>query len=106
MKVQLTIRNRRYTMRGDEGVDIQAIAKYVDAKMREISDKPGNLDEYTIAMLAAMNIASDFERFRQEVDSDLASLDRDLASTAILIESALPGQDGEGDADDPDEEEP
>jgi cell division protein ZapA (FtsZ GTPase activity inhibitor) len=91
MKVQITIRGRRYTVRSDEEVDVAAVARYVDAKMTEVAGRPGALDEYTIAMLAAMNIASEFERFRREADAELERLDRELASTSVVIEAAMPG---------------
>ena len=98
MKVQITIRGRTYTVRSDEGdVDLPAVAAYVDARMAEVADRSGTFDEYTIAMLAAMNIASDFERYRRGVDAHLEGLDRELASTQVLLEAALPAADGEGD---------
>jgi len=90
MKTQIEIRGRRYTVRSDEDVDLVAIARYVDARMSEIADRPGTVDDYTVAMLTALNIASDFHRFRRDVDEELVALDRELASTAVLIESALP----------------
>lgn len=93
MKVQITIRGRTYTLRSDEDEDLQAIARYVDRKLGEIADRSPRMDDYTVAMLAALNIASEFERFRREVDHQLASIDRDLASTAVLLESAVPGMD-------------
>jgi cell division protein ZapA (FtsZ GTPase activity inhibitor) len=89
MKVQIQIRGRRYTVRSDENDgDIQAIASYVDAKMASVA-KP-SMDEYTVAMLAAMNIASEFDRFRRRVDADLADLDRELATTGVLLDAAVP----------------
>lgn len=103
MKVQISIRGRKYTLRSDEDEDLQSIARYVDRKMGEIADRGARVDDYTLAMLAALNIASEFERFRREVDGQLATLDRDLASTAVLLEAALP--DAGGDDPDPDEAE-
>lgn len=95
MKTQITVRGRKYTVRSDEDVDLEAIARYVDRKMSEIAARPGAMDEYTVALLAALNISSDFERFRRAVDVELADLDRELASTAVMIEAALPGADNE-----------
>ena len=90
MKVQISIRGRRYTLRSDEDEDLPAIAAYVDKKMAEIADRGAAVDEPTLAMLAALNIASELERLRRQVDEELASVDRGIASTALLVEAALP----------------
>lgn len=90
MKVQITIRGRRYTVRSDEDdLDLQRVATWVDSKMTEMAGRSSTFDEYTIAMLAALNIASEFERFRLEVDRELGGLDRELAGAAVLLESAM-----------------
>lgn len=96
MKVQISVRGRKYTVRSDEeDVDLVEVAKYVDGKMLEISQRSGTFDEYTIAMLAALNIASEFERFKRDVDEELQAIDREVASTAVLLEASLPsGGDG------------
>jgi len=91
MKVQITIRGRSYNVRSDEdGEDLPGIAKYVDGKMQEIAQQSTRFDDYTIAMLAALNIASEFDKFRRQVDEELGSIDRDLASTAVFLDAALP----------------
>ena len=91
MKVQITIRGRKYTVRSDEDdIDLPAVAQYVDGRMAEVAGRSTSFDEYTIAMLAAMNIASDFERFKKQVDGELADVDRELAATMLLVEAALP----------------
>src|SRR5689334_17210533 len=95
MKVQISIRGRSYTLRSDEDEDLPAIAKYVDRKMSEIANRSPRMDDYTVAMLAALNIASEFERFRREVDAQLIAVDRDLASTAMLLEDSVPPEDDE-----------
>ncbi len=101
MKTQITIRGRRYTVRSDDDqIDLPAIARYVDRRMEEVAHRMASFDEYTVAMLAAMNIAEDFERFRQRVDQELASVDRELASASVLIEAALPST---GDDEPPEE---
>ncbi|MCB9677854.1 MAG: cell division protein ZapA [Alphaproteobacteria bacterium] len=90
MKVQIQIRGRKYTVRSDEDdEDLVAIAQYVDSKMAEIAGRGSSADEYTVAMLAALNIASEFDRFRRQVDRDLAAVDRELASTGMVLEAAL-----------------
>ena len=98
MKVQITIRGRRYTVRSDDGdIDLEAVARTVDARMAEVAAGTPAADDYTMAMLAALNIASDFERFKRQVDADLADLDKDLASTLVVLDAALPeGEAPEG----------
>ncbi len=95
MKVQITIRGRTYTVRSDDDdVDLPTIARYVDSRMDEVSKKASTgFDDYTVAMLAALNIASDFERFRREVAGELEELDKDLASTAVVLQAAMPAEE-------------
>ncbi len=88
MSVQITIRGRQYTVRSDEEEDIEAVAAYVDGKMSEIARS--SFDEYTVAMLAAMNIASEFHRFKRQVADRIDGIDREAASISAILEAALP----------------
>lgn len=99
MKVQISIRGRTYTVRSDEDdVDLQAVAKYVDDRMSEIAGRASaGLDEYTVAMLACMNIASDFERYRRSLNEELGALDRELAASEAVLRAAMP--EGESSAE-------
>jgi cell division protein ZapA (FtsZ GTPase activity inhibitor) len=84
MKVQIAIRGRTYTVRSDQDEDLPAIAAYVDAKMADVAGR-GASDDYTIAMLAALNIASEFERFRRQVETELGGVERELSAAALLL---------------------
>lgn len=89
MKTQIEIRGRRYTVRSDEDdVDLQALAAYVDRQIAEVANRAPSLDDYTAAMLAALNIASEYERLRKRVAAELASVDRELAATQAVLGSA------------------
>lgn len=97
MKVRITIRGQSYTVRSDEeDVDVREVARYVDARMAEVAATGPSLDDYTIAMLAAMNIASDFRRYQRSVDQELATVERDLEGALVLMESAVPPDDDGG----------
>lgn len=93
MPVQITIRGRQYTVRSDEEEDVEAVAAYVDAKMAEIARS--SFDEYTVAMLAAMNIASEFHRFKRTVAERVDGIDREAASISAILEAALPDEGGD-----------
>lgn len=92
MKVQITIAGRTYTVRSDEeGLDLPALGRYVDARMSEVAQgAPPGLDDYTVAMLACLNIASDFERFRRAVGHALDNVDDELTASLLMLRSALP----------------
>ncbi|HHO49645.1 MAG TPA: cell division protein ZapA [Deltaproteobacteria bacterium] len=90
MKVQITIGGRRYTLRSDEEEDLRSIAAYVDQKMEALGSRAPRIDELSLAVLTALNIASEFERFRREIREELTDLERDVASTEVLVEAALP----------------
>jgi cell division protein ZapA (FtsZ GTPase activity inhibitor) len=59
MQVRITIRGREYTVRGDEEEgDIQALAADLDRRMVETAERTRSFDDYTVAMLTALNIAT------------------------------------------------
>jgi cell division protein ZapA (FtsZ GTPase activity inhibitor) len=96
MQVRITIRGREYTVRGDENSDdLQRLAADLDRRMIETAERTRSFDEYTIAMLTALNIASELHQFKAQVADRLDEIDRDAASVAAMIEAALPGEDTE-----------
>ncbi len=91
MQVQITIRGRHYTVRGDEpGEDIQAVASDLDRRLAQVASRTKAFDEYTVALLTALNLASENQRLRRELALQLDELDRDVASVAAMVEAALP----------------
>ncbi len=94
MTTRITIRGRNYTVRSDSDEDLEMVARFVDRKMGELASRSPNIDDYTVALLAALNIASEFDRFRRSVDEELEGLDRDVASVGVLLESSLPPDAG------------
>lgn len=93
VKTRITIRGQTYTVRADDSdIDIREVARYVDTRMAEVASSATSLDSYSIAMLAALNIASDYRRFQRDVEAELVELDRDAASVAIMLEAGLPAR--------------
>jgi cell division protein ZapA (FtsZ GTPase activity inhibitor) len=96
MQVRITIRGREYTVRGDENEeDIQALAADLDRRMAETAERTRSFDEYSVAMLTALNIASELAAMKREVAHRLDDIDRDCASLGAMIEAALPPEAGE-----------
>lgn len=101
MNVRITIRGRQYTLRTDEPEeDLTAVAAYVDARMAEIARS--SFDEHTVALLAALNIASEFYRFRRQMAERLDVADRELAAVSAILEAATPGLEDDEPTDEQD----
>jgi cell division protein ZapA (FtsZ GTPase activity inhibitor) len=88
MRVQISLRGRSYTVRSDEDEDPAAMARIVDRTMSDLSSRSPTLDDYTVAILAALNLASQLDRLQRAVDGELEGLDRDLASLRVRIDAA------------------
>ena len=96
MQVRITIRGREYTVRGDDNAgQMQDLAVDLDRRMTETAERTRSFDEYTIAMMTALNLASELHQLKEQVASRLDELDRDAASVAAMIEAALPVEAGE-----------
>lgn len=56
-----------YNVRGDGDPDYLAeLARFVDTRMREVAAQVATVDPMKIAILAALNIADEFSRFRRQ----------------------------------------
>ena len=93
MQVRITIRGRQYTVRGDDpAIDIQSVAKELDERLAEVAKRTSAFDEYTIALLTALNLCSELRQLRHEVGDRLDDFDRQAASVAAMLESVLPSE--------------
>lgn len=56
-----------YNVRGDGDPDyLTELAQFVDSRMREVAAQVATVDPMKIAILAALNIADEFSRFRKQ----------------------------------------
>ncbi|MEO6260393.1 MAG: cell division protein ZapA [Thermoanaerobaculia bacterium] len=56
-----------YNVRGDGDPDyLMELAQFVDSRMRDVAAKVNTVDPMKIAILAALNIADEFSRYRKE----------------------------------------
>jgi cell division protein ZapA len=99
MQVRITIRGRQYTVRGDESAEeVQAIARDLDTRLEEVATRTRSFDEYTVALLTALNLASELHRLRRRTLGELGEIDRDAAALEAMLQSMIPDADeSEGD---------
>ncbi|MFQ5718472.1 MAG: cell division protein ZapA [Acidobacteriota bacterium] len=80
--VQVEIHGKLYSLRsGGDPTVIKDVARFVDEKMRQVAEQTETVDTADMAILAALNIASElFDRHEiGEVVPNSSARDRDLA---------------------------
>lgn len=75
-KIAVEIFGERHIVRGEgEPEYIQALAHEVDKKMRLIAQRLPRLAVHQVAILAALNLADDLEKLKEEQENLLQLLD-------------------------------
>jgi cell division protein ZapA len=76
-RIRVDIYGTEYQLRGNASVQhMRLVAGLVDDKMREIARGNARLDLNRLAVLAAVNIADEYMRLRQEYEELLKLLER------------------------------
>lgn len=67
---EVEIFGQTYNVRGEGDPDyLLELARFVDARMREVAAQVATVDPMKIAILAALNIADEFSRYRKDRES-------------------------------------
>lgn len=96
--VEITILNRKYTLRseGEEG-ELLEVAAYVDGRLREVG-KATTAAPTSVAILGALNIASEFFEYKRKVQATLEEADAQNEAVLALVDKALIDAAPPGDA--------
>jgi cell division protein ZapA len=68
--VRVDIYDQSYHLRGTDPDYIQQLAEYVDTKMRLISQHASTVDSLKVAVLAALNIADEYQMLKRKYDAE------------------------------------
>lgn len=80
---------RRYKIRGDHNKEtIRALARYVDRRMRQVSQQVGPGDALRVAVLAALNIADDYYQQRRALERREDEIERRVESLTERLDDA------------------
>jgi cell division protein ZapA (FtsZ GTPase activity inhibitor) len=97
-RVQVQIGGRSYTLRGNRNPEaVRKVAAFVDQKMNEIAARSSTADTTRLAILAALNIASDlFTRGKNPVaggkaDPSTCGHEQRDQELCRILDSALSG---------------
>ncbi len=88
IKVRILDHDYLIKSNGDEE-QVQRIAKYVNKKLKEVQNRTEGLSEKKMAILAALNIASDYFQLLKEQDDLLARLRQRTESLIHNIDSVM-----------------
>lgn len=89
MQKQITILGRSYTLRAGEGDDLEHAAAEVDRRMRDLSRRAPAFDTTTVALLTALNLASELQSLQRRLRAQLGEADRQLGAVEAVLEAAL-----------------
>jgi cell division protein ZapA len=66
---EVEIFGQTYNVRGEGDPDyLLELARFVDSRMRDVAAQVATIDPLKIAILAALNIADEFSRYRKQRD--------------------------------------
>ena len=82
--VEVEIMGQLFSVTSDDGEEhIRRVAGYVDGKMREVTANGRVASSYAAAVLAALNIASEYQKLRAEKQEIEATIDRLAARLSV-----------------------
>ena len=85
--IRVEIYNQTYNIRSDGDNDyILSLAEFVDGKMREISSGTLTVDSLKVAILAALHIADEFQRLKNDVEKNESLLASRSAECADMLD--------------------
>ena len=91
--VEVVIMGQTFSVTSDDGEEhVREVAAHVDRTMREITTRGKVVSSFTAAVLAALNIASEWHKLRQ----DVADMDAAIERLAARLESAGAEEPGGG----------
>lgn len=75
--VKVTIMGQVFSVSSEDGEEhLRRVASFVDDKMRQIADGGRVASSYTAAVLTALNIASEYQKLRDEQVEIEATIER------------------------------
>jgi cell division protein ZapA len=81
--VEVVIMGQTFSVTSDDGEEhVREVAAHVDRTMRDIASGGKVVSSFTAAVLAALNIASEWHKLRQDAAATHAAIDRLTARLA------------------------
>jgi len=87
--VRVEIFDQAYNLRGTDPEYINKLAEYVDSKMRAVASQTSTVDSLRLAVLAALNIADEYQVLKRKYDSISGNLSQRTTNLADALDEVL-----------------
>lgn len=81
----MEIFDQPYNLRGTDPDYIFRLAEFVDSKMRAVAEQTSTVDSLRLAVLAALNIADEYQILKRKYDA----ISKDMNQRTSSLENAL-----------------
>lgn len=87
--VRVEIYDQVYNLRGVDAEYITKLAEFVDGKMRTVAEQTSTIDSLRLAVLAALNIADEYNILKKKYDLLAGEFNRRAGKLAGALDEVL-----------------
>ena len=85
----ITIHGRNYKLSADNGDELEAAALDIDQRLKQLIGRSPGVDQYTAAMLTALNLASEMRALKVGYRERLDTMEREAAAIETVLAAAV-----------------
>lgn len=86
-QIEIKVMGQKFMVRSDSSEDyINAVATFVDQKIDEIVKGSKSVASLNVAILAAMNIADEFMKYKDQRDKQVSKVEEKIKNVIELID--------------------
>lgn len=86
-QVEIKVMGQKLVIRSDSDEEyVSRVADFVDSKIQEVTKTSNTVTSLNIAILAAMNIADEFLRYKREKEKQAEAAEKKIRGVIELIE--------------------
>lgn len=89
--IKVEIYDQVYNLRGVDAEYITRLAEFVDAKMRSVAEQTSTVDSLRVAVLAALNIADEYQILKKKYDLLAGEYNRRAGALAGALDEVIEG---------------
>ncbi len=87
--IRVEIFDQAYNLRGSDADYILKLAEYVDLKMRAVAEQTATVDSARLAVLAALNIADEYQVLKRKYDAIAGEFNQRAHSLSGALDEVL-----------------